>query len=953
MIMVRFCTYARGLGDFTKRKQLFTLIKLKKLDFVLIQESHLTDRDSNIWRSQWGGEMLYANGVSDSRGVLILINRLIDYKIGKVVTDLNGRYIISEFTIDNFTFVICNIYAPNVDSPDFFKKIEMEIELFDNSNIMVAGNFNFAIDPEIDRKISHYNNNKARDTFLSYAEFRELVDVWRVRNPDARQYSCCRPNSDSHDWHKMSRIDMIFMSFGMMNFVRSCRMSTGYRSDHSFVICDLQFSYAQKGPGFWKFNSSFLFDKQFLVASNAIIEEEIWKSSQVSLTPEFRWLKVKGALIEFSKMYGRDKARDRNKRIIEIEEQLDKIKTLYDALPCPNSELSVERDSLEKERKEIIQNRVNGIIIRTREKFFAEGERSSKYYFSLERHNASKKTMFSVKDEQGIITSDQTKIHQIQVNYFNKLYSPDKRANFNLENQSTNKLTEKARKELDRKLEYEEIINSIKSLPNNKSPGLDGLPIEVYKVFWSKIKEIFMDSILYLKEQGKLSKCMRQGVIGLIPKKDKDPLLVANWRPITMLTCEYKIIAKALAMHMQNVLPDIIHPDQTGFMQGRNIADNIRKTIEIVNYAHKRRVEFLIMTIDYQKCFDFLQHETLWGCLRYLNFGEEFITWVKLLYCNIELFACNFGYLSAPIQVNRSVLQGSPIAAFLFLSAGQILHDLITNNPKIRGMKIRDIELLIAQFADDTTLFLQYDKFVLEAVAETFDRISDLTGLIVNYDKTNIYRVGSLADTDAKIYTTKMFNWTNDPISLLGVKIPTTPNEQLTHFLNFENILQKTTNIIKLWSLRAPTLSGRILIVNSLIGSLFVYKWQVFPNMSVDYVLRINEYIRDFIWNNKRSKIAFNILTKDRKQGGLRLIDIIMRQQSLKIQWIYRIENNPIWTTIFYDSLLWDIDSLICNLDPKHAKLIFKDDTDPFWIHTFQACNIYNVSRLICQPVMR
>lgn len=54
------------------------------------------------------------------------------------------------------------------------------------------------------------------------------------------------------------------------------------------------------------------------------------------------------------------------------------------------------------------------------------------------------------------------------------------------------------------------------------------------------------------------------------------------------------------------------------------------------------------------------------------------------------------------------------------------------------------------------------------------------TGLLVNYDKTNVYRVGSLADTDAKIYTTKEFNWTNEPISLLGVLIPTTPNVDLT-----------------------------------------------------------------------------------------------------------------------------------------------------------------------------
>lgn len=245
-------------------------------------------------------------------------------------------------------------------------------------------------------------------------------------------------------------------------------------------------------------------------------------------------------------------------------------------------------------------------------------------------------------------------------------------------------------------------------MPNNKAPGLDGLTIEVYKIFWPLFKNPYFNAILCCKAKGALLKSMRQGIIGLIPKKNRDLLSVANWRPITMLTCDYKILAKAMALRMQSVLPSIIHPDQTGFMKERNITDNIRKTIEIVNYTSKNRIEFLIMTIDYQKCFDFLQHSALWRCLEYLNYGERYLDWLKILYANVELFTCNLGFLSNPIPVNRSVLQGSPIAAFLFLNAGQILHDLIIHNKLIRGISISDIELLIAQFADDTTLFIQH-----------------------------------------------------------------------------------------------------------------------------------------------------------------------------------------------------------------------------------------------------
>lgn len=203
--MVRFCTYnARGLGNFTKRKQLFNLLKYKNIDVVFLQESHMIEDEVWLWRSQWGGEIISSCGSSNARGVLILTRRGLDIKFGESVKDLHGRYIISEVIIDQCEFIVCNIYAPNIDNPLFFKEVEAQLELYDNANIVYGGDFNFAVNPELDRKFSHHNNDKARDTFMEFAEEKELVDVWRAMNPNEKQFSCCRPNSDSTDWYKFS-----------------------------------------------------------------------------------------------------------------------------------------------------------------------------------------------------------------------------------------------------------------------------------------------------------------------------------------------------------------------------------------------------------------------------------------------------------------------------------------------------------------------------------------------------------------------------------------------------------------------------------------------------------------------------------------------------------------------------------------------------------------------------
>lgn len=177
--MVKFCTYnARGLNDLKKRKQLFCLLKHKALDIVFIQESHGRDNEMKLWRSQWGGDITFANAQNTSCGVMMLTRRNFDCKISKVEADPHGRYLIVEVNIEGQSLVLANLYAPNTDSPSFFAEFMQEIYLFENRNVILGGDFNFVIDQQKDRLFSHSNNDKARDMFLTHAEEFELVEVW-------------------------------------------------------------------------------------------------------------------------------------------------------------------------------------------------------------------------------------------------------------------------------------------------------------------------------------------------------------------------------------------------------------------------------------------------------------------------------------------------------------------------------------------------------------------------------------------------------------------------------------------------------------------------------------------------------------------------------------------------------------------------------------------------------
>ena len=121
-----------------------------------------------------------------------------------------------------------------------------------------------------------------------------------------------------------------------------------------------------------------------------------------------------------------------------------------------------------------------------------------------------------------------------------------------------------------------------------KSPGTDGLPAEFYKVFWNNISDLLLNAINYGYENGQLSISQRRGIIRLIPKKDSDPHFIKNWRPITLLNSDYTISAKAIANRIKKTLPKVINEDQTGFIKGRFIGENIKLIDHLIKFTDEK-----------------------------------------------------------------------------------------------------------------------------------------------------------------------------------------------------------------------------------------------------------------------------------------------------------------------------------------------------------------------------
>ena len=391
-------------------------------------------------------------------------------------------------------------------------------------------------------------------------------------------------------------------------------------------------------------------------------------------------------------------------------------------------------------------------------------KKNTKYFYALEKAKYNAKTCYSIINEQGNETQDQKEILQVQQAYYKKLYQEDKDVSFNLENKYGISVPVEIHGEQSSQLTIIDLQEAIKGMKNNKTPGSDGIPIDFYKVFWTILKEPFYDMMVYTYDEQQLHTTAREGILNLIPKSNKDTRLIKNLRPITLLNTDYKIIEKAIANKMIPALTDIIHKDQRGFMKDRRISVNIRKLLDIMQQTEAEDMEAVVLSLDFVKCFDKCSFSILHGSLEFFGFGHIVRDWTKILYKNYSVRIQNNGHFSQPIQILKGVHQGGCCSAIYFLVIAEILALGLRDNQDIEGITIKDIKNLLNQFADDMDIFSLASEKSLKAIFNELSKFYFQSGFTVSYEKTTLYRIGSLRHSSAQLYNMDEYVWSNNDI---------------------------------------------------------------------------------------------------------------------------------------------------------------------------------------------
>lgn len=572
-------------------------------------------------------------------------------------------------------------------------------------------------------------------------------------------------------------------------------------------------------------------------------------------------------------------------------DKLTELENLY--ATDPNSDNLQKVNSQTRVVNQIHIEKARQQVFFCKQRVFEHGERAGKLLAYLAHLNDKPPVVVSLVTPQGDMVTDPPQVAARFQTFYGDLYksqsthSQQDIQNF-LRTIQFPKLNLEQIELLEAPITQDDITEAISQLSKSKAPGLDGLPLEFYDTFSEviipKLKQLYQN----IFDKGILPSSMQEAQIKVLPKAGKDPRYPESYRPISLLQGDIKILAKILASRLNKVILSLIHPDQTGFMPGKNTAMNVRRLFMNIQARHDNRGTRVVVALDTAKAFDSVEWQFLWECLREFGFRQNFIKWVQILYQTPKARVFVNGWLSEQFPLERGTRQGCPLSPLLYALAAEPLAIAIRAKTEIVGLRVDNYTEKIGLYADDTILYLADQGPSLQTALRIIEQMGSFSGLRINWDKSQILPIDHFPPpiTCPELPLARV-----NTIKYLGVKVTRELGDYITN--NVEPLFQLIKTKTQAWSRLPLGVTGRINIIKMILLPKMLYMvWHAPLYIPLKFFKKMEAILNSFVWGHGRHKLAWHILKNPTAMGGMALPDLQEYYIAAQLSHMYYFNKN-------------------------------------------------------------
>nr|KAJ0214448.1 hypothetical protein LSAT_V11C400195850 [Lactuca sativa] len=539
----------------------------------------------------------------------------------------------------------------------------------------------------------------------------------------------------------------------------------------------------------------------------------------------------------------------------------------------------------------------------SRSKWALEGDENSAFFHGLINKHQRSQRINGIK-ENGFWISDLVEIKERVFKHFAGRFTEPIKSRPKFISSKFLKLPPYAIEYLEEPFSLAEVKSAIWACGLDRAPGLDGFSFAFLKQHWETIGGDFYLAVKHFEASGHIEKGCNSSFITLVPKV-QDPITINDFRPISLIGCLYKTIAKILVERLKKVVHLVVSPTQTAFLKNRHILDGPLILNEVICWLKKNKKKAFTFKADFEKAFDSLSWEFLDSIMQQMEFGAKWRLWIHGCLSSTRVSVLVNGSATKEFGMERGVRQGDPLSPFLFNIAAEGLHITMKEAEEkgiFKGLQLPNHGPIIShlQYADDVIFMGSWSSENIKNLIRILRCFELPSGLKINMSKSRLFGFG-VQNYELEMVA-RSFNFLIGllPFTYLGLPV----GASMTRVSLWKPIIDNFQVKLSRWKASTLSFGGRLTLCKAVLSSLGSFYFSIYkaPIKVINSLERIR---MRFFWggcleSKKMAWIAWDKILAAKEKGGLGVGSLKAQNLALLGKWWWHFRKPPdsIWALV-------------------------------------------------------